>query len=95
MAAELANQGLLKRLIKHRFVTKHRRSKMIGTPQGDRRVQDSNAYEVHMPNAGLAVVPLVADKVAASGSDNPDVSMLENKAAIHKLHKLGHWLSHL
>ena len=68
---------------------------MIGTPQGDRRVQDSNAYEVHMPNAGLAVVPLVADKVAASGSDNPDVSMLENKAAIHKLHKLGHWLSHL
>ena len=62
----------MKRLIQHGFVTKHRRSKLIGTPQGQRRVQDSNAYEIHEPNAGLAVVPLVADKVTASGSDNPD-----------------------
>lgn len=66
----------MKRLIKCGFVTKHRRSKMIGTPQGERRVQDSNAYEVHMPDAGLALVPLVADKV--SGSDNPDVSGLQD-----------------
>jgi hypothetical protein len=58
----------MKRLITHGFVTKHRRSKLIGTPQGDRRVQDSNAYEVHMPNAGLALV-------VASGSDNPGVSV--------------------
>jgi hypothetical protein len=63
----------MKRLIACGFVTKHRRSKMIGTPQGERRVQDSNCYEVHMPDAGLVVVPLVADKVAASGSDNPGV----------------------
>jgi hypothetical protein len=69
----------MKRLIKHGFVTKHRRSKMIGTPQGQRRVQDSNAYEIHEPNAGLAMVPLVADKVAASGSDNPDVSDLQDR----------------
>jgi len=69
----------MKRLITCGFVTKHRRSKMIGTPQGQRRVQDSNAYEIHEPNAGLAMVPLVADKVAASGSDNPNVSDLQNR----------------
>jgi hypothetical protein len=61
----------MKRLITHGFVTKHRRSKLIGTPQGQRRVQDSNAYEVHMPNAGLALV-------VASGSDNPPVSASSN-----------------
>ena len=60
----------MKRLITHGFVTKHRRSKLIGTPQGDRRVQDSNAYEVHMPGHGLAVL---MDR--ASGSDNPGVSV--------------------
>jgi hypothetical protein len=68
----------MKRLITHGFVTKHRRSKLICTPQGERRVQDSNAYEVHMPDAGLATVPLVADRVVASGSDNPSVSSLQN-----------------
>jgi hypothetical protein len=62
----------MKRLIKHEFVTKHRRSKLISTPQGQRRVQDSNAYEVHMPQAGLALVPVVAAK--SSGSEKPDVS---------------------
>ena len=62
----------MKRLITHKFVTKHRRSKLIGTPQGTRRVQDSNAYEVHMPDAGLAIVPLITAK--ASGSENPAVS---------------------
>src|SRR6516225_3388093 len=61
----------MKRLIGCGFVTKHRRSKLIGTPQGQRRVQDSNCYEVHMPNAGLATVPIVA----ASGSDNSGVSV--------------------
>jgi hypothetical protein len=66
----------MKRLIQHGFVTKHRRSKLVGTPQGERRVQDSNAYEVHMPDAGLAVVPLVADRT--SGSDNPGVSVLQD-----------------
>jgi hypothetical protein len=81
----------MKRLISCGFVTKHRRSKLIGTPQGERRVQDSNAYEVHMPDAGLAVVPIVAGSRvmgshsssesaprAASGSENPDVSVLQN-----------------
>ena len=68
----------MKRLIAQGFVTKHRRSKLVGTPQGQRRVQDSNCYEVHLPNAGLAVAPIVADKVAASGSDNPGVSDLQN-----------------
>ena len=61
----------MKRLIGCGFVTKHRRSKLIGTPQGQRRVQDSNCYEVHMPSAGLATVPIVA----ASGSDNSGVSV--------------------
>jgi hypothetical protein len=37
----------MKRLIAHGFVTKHRRSKLIGTPQGQRRVQDSNARGPH------------------------------------------------
>jgi hypothetical protein len=61
----------MKRLVEHGFVTKHRRSKLIGTPQGQRRVQDSNAYEVHMPEDGLATLPLVV----ASESDNPPVSV--------------------
>ena len=69
----------MKRLIACGFVTKHRRSKMITTPQGARRVQDSNAYEVHMPDNGLAAVPLVADKARASGSDNPGVSDLQDR----------------
>jgi hypothetical protein len=56
------------------FVTKHRRSKLISTPQGDRRVQDSNAYEIHLPEEGLAVLPLVAAK--ASESEKPYVSEL-------------------
>jgi hypothetical protein len=58
----------MKRLITHGFVTKHRRSKLIGTSQGQRRVQDSNCYEVHLPNAGLALV-------VASGSDSSGVSV--------------------
>jgi hypothetical protein len=66
----------MKRLISCGFVTKHRRSKMITTPQGERRVQDSNAYEVHMPDCGLAIVPLVAGQV--SGSENPGVSGLQD-----------------
>jgi hypothetical protein len=72
----------MKRLIDCGFVTKHRRSKLIGTPQGKRRVQDSNAYEVHMPDAGLAIVPLVANKTGSnatrfSGSDNSGVSDIQ------------------
>lgn len=67
----------MKRLIQHGFVTKHRRSKLIGTPQGDRRVQDSNAYEVHMPDHGLAKLVIIAGP--ASGSDNPDVSSIQNR----------------
>jgi hypothetical protein len=67
----------MKRLIQHGFVTKHRRSKLVGTTQGNRRRQESNAYEVHMPNAGLAIVPIVAAR--ASGSDNPAVSDLQNQ----------------
>jgi hypothetical protein len=63
----------MKRLITHKFVTKHRRSKMISTPQGARRVQDSNAYEVHMPEEGLAALPLISSQ--SSGSENPDVSV--------------------
>ena len=55
------------------FVTKHRRSKLIGTPQGQRRVQDSNCYEVHMPGEGLAMLPLVVAK--ASGLEKSDVSV--------------------
>jgi hypothetical protein len=70
----------MKRLIRCGFVTKHRRSKLIGTPQGDRRVQDSNAYEVHMPNVGLAVLPVVT-----SGSDNPGVSDLQARDQNEKL----------
>jgi hypothetical protein len=46
-------------LVHEGFVTRHRRSKLIRTPQGERRVQDSNAYEVHLPgeNVGAARIP--------------------------------------
>ena len=73
----------MKRLILHKFVTKHRRSKLIGTPQGDRRVQDSNAYEVHMPEAGLATLPLIMAQ--ASGSDNPLVSSPQAADSEHRV----------
>jgi hypothetical protein len=64
----------MKRLIECKFVIKHRRSKLISTPQGDRRRQDSNAYEVHMPEEG--VLPFIAD-AKSSGSVNPFVSDLQ------------------
>ena len=35
---------------------RRRRSKLIRTPQGERRVQDSNAYEVHLPGENVAGV---------------------------------------
>jgi hypothetical protein len=63
----------MKRLLQHGFVTKHRRSKLIGTPQGHRRVQASNAYELHMPGTGLALLPVVAG--TASGLERSSVSV--------------------
>jgi len=36
-------------LIDEGFVTRHRRSKLVRTPKGERRVQDPNAYEVNCP----------------------------------------------
>jgi hypothetical protein len=49
----------LARLVDQGFVTKHRRSRLIRTSEGERRRQDSNAYEVHMPgdNVGAARIP--------------------------------------
>ena len=47
------NIALPGRLIDEGFVTRHRRSKLVRTPQGERRVQDPNAYEVHMPGKFL------------------------------------------
>src|SRR4029077_1220546 len=41
----------MRRFIAHGFVTKHRRSKLIGTLQGQRRVQIPT-HEVHMPEQG-------------------------------------------
>ena len=57
----------LGRLIDEGFVTRHRRSKLIRTPQGERRVQDSNAYEVHMPgeNVGAARIPGLLSPLAS------------------------------
>ena len=79
----------MKRLITHGFVTKHRRSKLIGTPQGQRRVQDSNAYEVHMPGQGLALLPVIAAR--ASGSDNPGVSDLQTGSTNANLAQPHRW----
>jgi hypothetical protein len=58
----------MKRLVDCGFVIKHRRSMVVDTPQGRRRRQTSNAYEVGLPQTGLALI------VAASGSENPSVS---------------------
>jgi hypothetical protein len=85
----------MKRLVTHGFVTKHRRSKLIGTPHGQRRVQDSNAYEVHMPEKGLAVVPLIAAR--SSGSDKPFVSELQTRdvhnASLSRTEKDRWWMA--
>jgi hypothetical protein len=63
----------MKRLINAGFVTKHRRSKLIDTPDyGSRRVQDSNAYEVHMPQPGLGIAGLV--QLTAPESNKSTVS---------------------
>jgi hypothetical protein len=48
----------LERLISQKFVTKHRRSKEITTAIGRRRVQDSNAYEIHLPDSIGQPLPL-------------------------------------
>jgi hypothetical protein len=72
---EQTNSSALERLIVVRLVTKHRRSKVIGTPQGERRVQDSNAYEVHMP----------PDETARAGEKPPQASDSKNSGvSVHK-----------
>jgi hypothetical protein len=40
------------------FITVHRRVKRIRTPHGVRVVQDSNAYEFHLPVAGLGALAM-------------------------------------
>jgi hypothetical protein len=64
---------LMKRLIREGFVTKHRRSKIITTAQGPRRVQNSNAYEVHLPRSGIGAASIVS--LGTSESNNPVVSV--------------------
>jgi RIO-like serine/threonine protein kinase len=40
------------------FITVHRRVKRIQTPYGVRCVQDSNAYEFHLPTKGLGALAM-------------------------------------
>jgi hypothetical protein len=47
------------------FITVHRRCKWVTTPYGRRMVQDSNAYQYHLPRSGLGAI-LVAHFVPAS-----------------------------
>lgn len=65
---------LMKRLIREGFVTKHRRSKMITTEIGARRVQNSNAYEVHLPRQGVGAAS-IPQLCRTSESNNSPVSV--------------------
>ena len=40
------------------FLTVHRRAKRVQTPIGIRVVQDSNAYEFHLPSKGLGALAM-------------------------------------
>ena len=46
----------MQKLVLFGFVTRHRRIKRVQTPLGMRVVQDSNAYEYHLPQKGLGAL---------------------------------------
>lgn len=56
------------------FVTVHKRIKRVQTPFGPRVVQDSNAYEFHLPVRGLGALAMAVFCPPASGSTKSDAT---------------------
>jgi hypothetical protein len=73
----------MKRLIAAGFLTKHRRSIVVETPQGKRRRQDNNAYEVHLPADGCAANALLLMPVSDLKNSNvsSDTAAQDTKSA--------------
>lgn len=71
----------MKRLIAEGFVTKHRRSKVVQTELGRRRVQDSNAYEVHLPLPGVGAAAVLSFKSSESIKSSVSSPMAQPSAA--------------
>jgi hypothetical protein len=63
------------------FVTVHKRIKRIQTPLGPRVVQDSNAYEFHLPKKGLGALAMAVFCPPSSELTKSDATRLhiENK----------------
>ena len=68
--------GVLERMD---FITVHRRAKRIQTPIGIRVVQDSNAYEFHLPTKGLGAIAMALFCPGLSESTKSDAIRLEIK----------------
>jgi hypothetical protein len=68
--------GVLERMD---FITVHRRAKRIQTPIGIRVVQDSNAYEFHLPTKGLGAIAMALFCPGVSESTRSDAIRPESK----------------
>lgn len=60
------------------FITIHKRIKRVSTPFGQRVVQDSNAYEFHLPINGLGRLAMAVFCPPASGSTKSDATKTSN-----------------
>jgi hypothetical protein len=56
------------------FVTIHKRIKRVQTPFGQRVVQDSNAYEFHLPTKGIGRLAMAIFCPPSSGSTKSDAT---------------------
>jgi hypothetical protein len=68
----------VKRLAFWGFLTVHRRCKRVGTAFGARVVQDSNAYEYHLPSKGWGALAVNAYRVASECRKSPASTIVEN-----------------
>lgn len=75
------------------FLTIHKRVKRVQTPYGARVVQDSNAYEFHLPAKGLGALamavfcprPSESTKLDASKHHGEKLAQIDNGGAVKEL----------
>lgn len=71
------------------FITVHRRVKRIATPLGVRVVQDSNAYEFHLPVKGLGASAMAIFCPSGSESTKSDAKKLQYEIVVESSHRIG------
>lgn len=69
------------------FITVHRRVKRIQTPYGVRVVQDSNAYEFHLPGGGLGALAMAV--FCPRSSESTKLDAIKHKGENRKESELG------